>query len=206
MGESQIEALTELSASFHDSPFTVHDSLLLRLPSATAFPTSRPFCLERLHLVLLFGSEQRQDVCAQMCLDNRGLGFCRDQIRRGCADGAFVDRRCLDGGTPGVHRGTEPCLHLLSGLPPALRQLANLLALTVRQIELRQRQPQLTRPSGTADPATASTTGSSGTVSPLRERPTAREEAGNQHAGHQGTKSNHVNLHVSALLADVLLI
>ncbi len=211
LGRNCPPSIHDSTFTIHYSPFTIHDSpfTIPRYCGCRPPRPSRPAGRSAWNFFTwsCCSGVSSARTSARRCASRIAASvWAATEIRRGRADGAFVDRRCLDGGAPGVHRGTQPCLHLLGGLPPALRQLANLLALTIRQIELRQRQPELTRAAGTAESATASATGSSGTVSPLRERPTAREEAGDQHAGHQGTKSNHVNLHVSALLADVLLI
>jgi hypothetical protein len=186
----------------HHPPFTA-DSLSL-LPPPSAVGTGRAFGLKFLDLVLLLGSQQREDIGPQVCFENRNLGFGRHEIRGGCADRAFVHGRRFDGRAPGIHRGTQPRLDLLAVLSPGPREVANLLSLTVGQVQLRKRQPELAGSSRTTEPTSASTTRSPWTARALRERRTAREETCDQHASRHSTKSNHGNLHMSAWLADCL--
>jgi len=162
------------------------------------------FGLKLLDLVLLLRSQQREDIGPQVCFENRDLGLGRHEIRGGRADGAFVHGRRFDGGAPGIHRGTQPRLDLIAVLSPGLREVANLLSLAVGQVQLRERQPEFAGSSRTTEPATSSTTRSSWTARSLRERGAAREETCDQHASRQSTKSNHGNLHMSALVADCL--
>jgi hypothetical protein len=173
-------------------------------PPPSAVGTGRTFGLKFLDLVLLLGSQQREDIGPQVCFENRHLGFGRHEIRGGRADRALVHGRRFDGGAPGIHRGTQPRLDLLAALSPGLREVANLLSLTVGQVQLRKRQPEFAGSSRTTEPTSASTTRSPCTARSLRERRTAREETCDQHASQHSTKSNHGNLHLSALLADCL--
>jgi hypothetical protein len=97
-------------------------------------------------------------------------------------------------------------LYLLTRVEPTLRQVANLLTLGIREIELGQWQseiPGAARAAATGAPA-GSARSTRGAV--LRECETSREQDRHQSAGRQGTKSSHENLHMPAGNADFWLI
>jgi hypothetical protein len=93
-------------------------------------------------------------------------------------------------------------------LETTLGEFTDLLTLAVRQVQLGQRQSEVARttgPPGTTRPAAAAT-GAGGPARALRERRTAREHDGDEHAGRQGTKSSHENLHDAGGVPTVWLI
>jgi len=172
------------------------DELLLRSPAARPAVGLKLLTvgLELLDLVLLFRGQQGEDVRTQVRLENGRFGFRRDEIRGGRANGAFVDRARLNRCTARVHRGAQALLDLLTALPALLRQIADLLTLAVGEIQLRERQPEVTTcAESTASPTPAGTTGPAARA--LGERGAAPQQARDDHAGNHVTKSSHHNLH-----------